>query len=171
MVISRAFFIFLYWSAHRITEAKSEQPSHPPVHFTNSAMGFHTKRFTILANRCHTQEGDAVSRLSQSKSSMTCKMTGKPTPDLIFTAAVAPLRRCDSQRLGPKHDALKMPLPRDKLSSSRVRATHHFTAREQISGFLTVPPARHQWNSEKTRQKLPVTTGERKRSSLVQGDR
>lgn len=60
MVISRAFIIFLYWSAHRITEAKSEQSSHPPVHFTNSAMEFHSKRFTILVTLCHTQEGDVV---------------------------------------------------------------------------------------------------------------
>jgi len=116
-----------------------EQPSHPPVHFTNSAMEFHSKRFTILVTLCHTQEGDAVSRLSLSKSSMTCKLIGKPTPDLIFTAAVAPLRRCDSQRLGPKHDALKMPLPRDKLSSSRVRVTRYFTTREQNSRIFDSP--------------------------------
>jgi hypothetical protein len=66
---------------------------------------------TISRIWCRTPRDEFASCLAQSKSSVTCTLTGKPTSDLIFTVVMAALERCDSQRLGPKHDALRTALP------------------------------------------------------------
>ena len=57
---------------------------------------------------------------------MTSTLTAKPASDLIFTAAVAALGRCNSRRLGPKHDALRKNLPTDRLFSSLHDARTNF---------------------------------------------
>jgi hypothetical protein len=66
---------------------------------------------TISRIWCRTLEDAFASCLAQSKSSVTCTLTGKPASDLIFTVVMAARERCDSQRLGPKHNALRTALP------------------------------------------------------------
>jgi hypothetical protein len=66
---------------------------------------------TISRLWCRTPKDEFASCLAQSKSFATCTLTGKPTSNLIFTVVMAALERCDSQRLGPKHNALLTALP------------------------------------------------------------